>query len=57
MAAWKLTARGKLFHSGFPNRAINAIELVMDAVQEVQRRFYKDFQLSLALLFASLPAA
>jgi len=40
---WELTATGKLFHSGFPNKAINAIELGMEAVKHVQERFYADF--------------
>lgn len=34
---------GKLFHSGLPHKSINPIELVMDAVLEIQKRFYKDF--------------
>lgn len=34
---------GKLFHSGLPHKSINPIELVMDAVQEIQKRFYRDF--------------
>lgn len=41
--AWTLTATGKLFHSGLPNQGINAIELAMDAVTELQKRFYADF--------------
>ena len=40
---WKLKAKGKLFHSGIPQKAINPIELLMDAFTEVQARFYKDF--------------
>lgn len=34
---------GKLFHSGLPHKAVNPIELAMDAVAEMQRRFYQDF--------------
>jgi acetylornithine deacetylase len=34
---------GKLFHSGLPHKAVNPIELAMDAVTEMQRRFYQDF--------------
>lgn len=40
----KLTAKGKLGHSGFPHRAINAIELVARAAEEIQRRFRVDFK-------------
>eukprot|EP01084_Bolivina_argentea_P267867 454831_1 len=29
---WSLEARGKMFHSGFPDKAINPIELVSEAV-------------------------
>lgn len=43
VTAWTLRAEGKLFHSGLPHKAINPIELVQDAVGEIQRRFYKDF--------------
>jgi len=42
---WSLTARGKMFHSGFPNKAINAIELAYEAVKHIEKRFYKDFPL------------
>ena len=34
---------GKLFHSGLPHKSINPIELAMDAVSEMQQRFYIDF--------------
>ena len=34
---------GKLFHSGLPNKAINPIELCMEAFLEMQRRFYAEF--------------
>lgn len=40
VAAWTLRARGKLFHSGLPHLAINAIELANAACAELQRRFY-----------------
>lgn len=40
---WELTVNGKLFHSGFPHKAINAIELGMEATKYVQKRFYADF--------------
>jgi len=43
MTAWHLTAKGKLFHSGLPHKAINSIELAMDAVSHIQKRFYHDF--------------
>jgi hypothetical protein len=34
---------GKLFHSGLPHKSINPLELLMDAVLEIQQRFYRDF--------------
>lgn len=40
---WSIKAHGKLFHSGLPHKAINPLELAMEAVAEVQRRFYADF--------------
>jgi len=43
MSAWHLTAKGKLFHSGLPHKAINSIELAMDALTHIQKRFYQDF--------------
>lgn len=30
---WKLTTNGKLFHSGFPHKGVNAVELAMDVCQ------------------------
>ncbi|KAJ0970819.1 hypothetical protein J5N97_018778 [Dioscorea zingiberensis] len=43
MVAWKLRTTGKLFHSGLPHKAINPLELAMEALREIQSRFYKDF--------------
>jgi acetylornithine deacetylase len=43
MMQWAVTAHGKLFHSGLPHRGINSIELAMDAVTHLQKRFYEDF--------------
>ncbi|KAL3330930.1 hypothetical protein AABB24_034641 [Solanum stoloniferum] len=40
---WKLEVTGKGFHSGLPNKAINALELGMEALKEIQSRFYRDF--------------
>jgi hypothetical protein len=34
---------GKIFHSGLPHKAINPIEMAMDAVLAIQKRFYTDF--------------
>jgi acetylornithine deacetylase len=34
---------GKLFHSGLPHKGINSIEMGMDAMNYIQRRFYADF--------------
>ncbi|KAK2426287.1 acetylornithine deacetylase [Trifolium repens] len=44
MIPWKLHVTGKLFHSGLCDKAINPLELAMDAIKEIQLKFYKDFQ-------------
>ncbi|KAL5537659.1 hypothetical protein UlMin_045936 [Ulmus minor] len=43
MIPWKLHVTGKLFHSGLAHKAINPLELAMDALKEIQARFYRDF--------------
>ncbi|OIW10884.1 hypothetical protein TanjilG_27830 [Lupinus angustifolius] len=43
MIPWKLHVTGKLFHSGLVHKAINSLELAMEALKEIQLRFYKDF--------------
>ncbi|XP_004511787.1 acetylornithine deacetylase [Cicer arietinum] len=43
MIPWKLHVTGKLFHSGLAHKAINPLELAMDAIKEIQLRFYRDF--------------
>ncbi|XP_020589779.1 acetylornithine deacetylase [Phalaenopsis equestris] len=43
MISWKLRAAGKLFHSGLPHKAINPLELAMEALKVIQSRFYQDF--------------
>lgn len=43
MIPWKLHVTGKLFHSGLAHKAINPLELAMEALKEIQLRFYKDF--------------
>jgi len=40
---WKLTAKGKVFHSGLPDKGINSIELANEALKIIQDRFYADF--------------
>ncbi|CAK9309477.1 unnamed protein product [Citrullus colocynthis] len=40
---WSIKTTGKLFHSGMPDKAINALELAMDALKPIQLSFYKDF--------------
>lgn len=42
-AQWEMKVGGKLFHSGLPHKGINAIELAMDSVSYVQRKFFQDF--------------
>ncbi|XP_057978542.1 acetylornithine deacetylase isoform X2 [Malania oleifera] len=43
MIPWKLHVTGKLFHSGLPHKAINPLELAMEALKNVESRFYKEF--------------
>ncbi|XAR54818.1 Acetylornithine deacetylase [Bertholletia excelsa] len=43
MIPWKLHVTGKLFHSGLAHKAINPLELAMEALKEIQSRFYIDF--------------
>ena len=40
---WQLTISGKLFHSGFPQLGINAMEMAMDVVHYIQSKFYETF--------------
>lgn len=40
---WEVKATGKVFHSGFPHKAVNAIEFAMDSVAYIQKKFYADF--------------
>ncbi len=42
-AQWQLKVTGKLFHSGLPHKGINAIEMAMDAVSYVQKKFFNSF--------------
>lgn len=43
MSAWTLKVFGKMFHSGLPHKSINPLELAMDSLSEIQKRFYADF--------------
>ncbi|GFQ04013.1 acetylornithine deacetylase [Phtheirospermum japonicum] len=43
MIPWKLNVTGKLFHSGLAHKAINPLELAMEALKVIQSRFYTDF--------------
>jgi acetylornithine deacetylase len=43
MLSWSLKASGRVFHSGFPHKGINSIEMAMEGVSLMQRRFYEDF--------------
>lgn len=40
---WTMKVEGKLFHSGLPHKGINSLEFAMEAMNEIQRRFYADF--------------
>lgn len=46
MLSWELTASGRLFHSGFPQKGINSIEMLVEGLNLMQRRFYEDFAAS-----------
>jgi len=41
--SWTLKCKGRLFHSGFPQKGINSIELASEAMSFIQDRFYHDF--------------
>lgn len=41
--SWSVKCSGRLFHSGFPHKGINSIELASEVISEMQRRFYEDF--------------
>jgi acetylornithine deacetylase len=43
MLSWKLHCFGKLFHSGLPHKTVNPLELAMEALKEIQKRFYAAF--------------
>jgi len=43
MMAWSLKCKGRLIHSGFPQKGINSIELANQVCSYVQQRFYEDF--------------
>ena len=40
---WHLEVTGKLFHSGLPHKGINSLELGMEAVAALQKRFYETY--------------
>ena len=39
VVGWELTATGVMFHSGFPHKAINAIELATDGMLSINQSF------------------
>ena len=39
---WKLRAEGHFYHSGLPHKGINSLELCMEAIAYIQRRFYQE---------------
>jgi len=43
MLGWSVKCTGRLFHSGFPHKGINSIELAAEVVKEIQQRFFDDF--------------
>lgn len=40
---WHFDVTGRLFHSGLPNKAINALELGSEAIRQIQDEFYQEF--------------
>lgn len=40
---WQLKVKGKVFHSGLPHKGINSIEMAMDAVSYIQKKFFAAF--------------
>eukprot|EP01094_Clydonella_sp_ATCC50884_P000867 TRINITY_DN10648_c0_g1_i1.p1 TRINITY_DN10648_c0_g1~~TRINITY_DN10648_c0_g1_i1.p1 ORF type:complete len:453 (-),score=150.12 TRINITY_DN10648_c0_g1_i1:72-1430(-) len=40
---WELKASGTTTHSGFPHKAVNALEFASDALQDIQAAFYRAF--------------
>eukprot|EP01126_Amoeba_proteus_P019532 TRINITY_DN2009_c0_g1_i5.p1 TRINITY_DN2009_c0_g1~~TRINITY_DN2009_c0_g1_i5.p1 ORF type:complete len:434 (-),score=81.17 TRINITY_DN2009_c0_g1_i5:514-1815(-) len=40
---WSLTAHGHMGHSGLPHKAINALLLGYESVNEISRRFHEEF--------------
>lgn len=40
---WKFECHGRLFHSGLPHQAINAIEMATDVLSYIQAKFYAEF--------------
>jgi len=43
MLSWSLKCSGRVFHSGFPQKGINSIELASECCAYMQQRFYEDF--------------
>jgi|EP00927_Polykrikos_kofoidii_P066415 acetylornithine deacetylase len=40
---WSLKCNGRVFHSGFPHKGINSIEIASEVLSYVQGRFYEEF--------------
>jgi len=43
LCQWELKVKGKLCHSGFPNKGVNALEMASDLIIQVQKKFYERF--------------
>jgi metal-dependent amidase/aminoacylase/carboxypeptidase family protein len=39
LCQWELKVKGKLCHSGFPNKGVNALELASDLIIQVQKKY------------------
>ncbi|KAL0296301.1 UNVERIFIED_CONTAM: Acetylornithine deacetylase [Sesamum radiatum] len=48
MIPWKLHVSGKLFHSGLAHKAINPLELAMEALKEIQSRLTPFYRLTIS---------
>ncbi len=39
LCQWELKVKGKLCHSGFPNKGVNALEMASDLIIQVQKKY------------------
>jgi len=41
--SWSIKCYGRVFHSGFPHKGIDSIEMAGEVVNAIQQRFYEEF--------------